>query len=106
MSNLANCPWCDSDQRDKPIPEEYLKKGYYGEWSEGDPPRYYWRTIMMEHPEVYDGGLYYQCPDCGERWHRWSERSPDLRARAERFVADKSHRLSRDDHRLSPEAAA
>ena len=34
---------------------------------------------MVEVPRVYDGGLYYQCPDCGGRWHRWPE---DHRLRA------------------------
>jgi hypothetical protein len=26
---------------------------------------------MVEIRGVYDGGLFYQCPDCGGRWHRW-----------------------------------
>lgn len=43
------CPHCGSDQRD------------------GD----YRRTVMVEIRGVYDGGLFYECPDCRGRWHRW-----------------------------------
>lgn len=35
--------------------------------------RIYSRAIMVEIPDVYDGGLFWQCPDCGGRWHRWPE---------------------------------
>lgn len=43
------------------------------------------RRIGVEVPTVYDGVLYWKCPDCGGRWHRWPEGSP-YRQRAERYV--------------------
>lgn len=35
---------------------------------------------------VYDGTLFWECPFCGGRWHRFGEGDP-LRARAEMFVS-------------------
>lgn len=80
------CPNCNADLQAGEIPEEYLRKGYYGDWNEGDPPRYYSRLIGIEIKGVYDGVLYWQCPDCGHQWHRWPEGHP-LRKRAESYVA-------------------
>lgn len=66
------CAGCGSDQWGDPIPD-----------SDG---QYYCRTIMVEIPGIYDGGLFHQCPDCGYRWHRWPE--GDWRhERAESYVA-------------------
>lgn len=31
------------------------------------------RTFMVQIRGLYDGGLFYECPDCGGRWHRWPE---------------------------------
>lgn len=47
----------------------------YGEVAD-DAPRFYSRTISVEIPHVYDGGLFFQCPDCGGRWHRFPEGHP------------------------------
>jgi hypothetical protein len=82
-----NCPHCGSNQQGAPIPEEYLRKGSYGEW-DGVTPRFYGRTICVEIRGVYDGGLFWQCPDCGGRWHRWPE-GHYLRERAEQYVNPK-----------------
>ena len=38
--------------------------------------REYSRAIGVEVPGTYDGILYWQCPDCGHRWHRWPVHSP------------------------------
>lgn len=61
--DLDQCPHCESDQRD------------------GD----YRRTFMVEIRGLYDGGLFYECPDCGGRWHRWPE-AHWLRAKAAPYV--------------------
>lgn len=82
---MENCPDCSADLRDKEIPAEYLRKGYYGPWAEGDPPRYWYRTIGVELPGVYDGILFWQCPDCGYRWHRWADKR--MRSWAEPYLA-------------------
>ena len=76
---LANCPGCGSDQHGAPIPEE--DRQYYSSGA-----THYWRTLMVEIPGVYDGGLYYQCPDCGRRWHRWPE-THHLHVKAAPYVA-------------------
>ena len=34
------------------------------------------RSILVEIQGVYDGGLYFKCPDCGVCWHRWPEGHP------------------------------
>lgn len=84
-----NCPHCNSDLRGKEIPLEYLDKGYYGDWTEedgylGEVPRYYGREIVVEVRGVYDGGLYYLCPDCGKAWHRWE--NDYMRAKAQPYI--------------------
>lgn len=30
--------------------------------------KYFLRTRGIEHPELYDGILEWECPDCGHRW--------------------------------------
>jgi hypothetical protein len=47
------------------------------------------RTIGQEIRGAYDGTLFWQCPDCGGRWHRFDP--DDYRwARAEPYVAGKA----------------
>lgn len=62
MSDLTHCPHCNADQRPG-------------------------RTIGVEIWGVYDGVLFWRCPDCGGSWHRWS---PDswlrLYKAAEKYV--------------------
>lgn len=79
MSDVRNCPGCGSDQRGDEIPAKYADCYPSG-------ATHYWRTIMIEIPGVYDGGLYFQCPNCGHRWHRWPE-GHHLRAKAEPYVS-------------------
>lgn len=55
------------DLRGEPIPN---REGFF-----------YKRALMHEIRGVYDGGLYYSCPDCGIAWHRWT--SPGMMARAQ-----------------------
>lgn len=74
------CPHCGADLRGSPIPQEYREKGWYG------TETHYSRLIGVEVQGIYDGILYWQCPDCGGRWHRFPEGDP-LRERAERYVA-------------------
>jgi hypothetical protein len=103
------CPRCDSNLRGEPIPAEHFvhdrssqehlrsvaahqKYALRGECSclpYGDLPpeeRFYSRVIGIEVSEVYDGVLFWQCPDCGGRWHRWPENGP-YRAQAEPYVS-------------------
>lgn len=69
MSEATNdyeCPHCGSDLRGAPIPQEYVDLGYYKPGS-----THYSRKIGIEVRGVYDGILYWRCPDCGGTWHRW-----------------------------------
>ena len=66
MSDKDVCPLCGADFA-------------YGETGQ------YSRRIGVEIPGVYDGVLFWQCPDCGGRWHRFPE-SHYLHERATRFI--------------------
>jgi Zn-finger nucleic acid-binding protein len=77
------CPKCDADLRGAEIRTEHLTAGYYGPWN--GEPKFYSRTIGVEFPGVYDGILFWQCPDCGGRWHRWEEGTRQYQAAA-RYV--------------------
>lgn len=83
----GNCPkGCDLTGGE--IPKESLEKGYYGKW-DGKTPQYYSRVIGVEIPGEYDGVLYWMCPDCGSRWHRFSFLStPRLWGAAEEYVRE------------------
>lgn len=42
-------------------------------------------VIGVEVRRIYDGVLYWKCPDCGHPFHRWPQ-GDRLRAKAEEFV--------------------
>jgi hypothetical protein len=68
---LEQCPHCGISLAGELIPD-------------GDGRRY-GLAIGIEIWGVYDGVLFWQCPSCERRWHRW----PDghyLRTRAEKYV--------------------
>lgn len=72
-----NCPHCNANLRGEPIPEQDRK--YFGDAT------HFERQIGVEVWGVYDGILYWRCPDCGGHWHRWAE-GTDLRRKAEPYV--------------------
>lgn len=67
MPTLNQCPHCRTNLIGGLIADtvgEEAAKHYAGT---------HWRKeIGVEIPEVYDGTLYYRCPDCGGAWHRWA----------------------------------
>lgn len=67
-----SCPNCGVSWLGKPIPQEYIDKGYYG------PATHYRREIGIEytysHPDHYDGVSEWLCPDCNARFGRWSSK--------------------------------
>lgn len=79
---MAECPHCGADLKGDPIPEEY--RHFYGNAT------HFRREIGVEVRGVYDGVLYWRCPDCGGSWHRWPEGS-HLRQRAERVMTEAGH---------------
>lgn len=42
-------------------------------------------AVLVEVAGVYDGGLFFECPGCAYRWHRWPEGFA-LREAARRYV--------------------
>jgi hypothetical protein len=71
-----NCPHCGADLNGDLIPESARY------WGSGT---HYGREIGIEVRGVYDGVLFWQCPDCGGKWHRFPE-DHWLRSRAERHI--------------------
>lgn len=95
--HFKNCPYCNASMIDSEIPQknrctdecadkwddrtkECLENHHYGKEAQ-----YFYRSISVEVPKVYDGGLYVQCPDCEGTWHRWPEGHP-LRAKAKTYI--------------------
>lgn len=85
------CPHCNRSLIGDRIPDSQLgewdltanppkRRPYHG------PPQFYRREILIEISGVYDGGLFFQCPSCDGRWHRWPE-GHYLRKRAEYYVS-------------------
>lgn len=64
MSDTA-CPLCGADLRGDRIPDEH--RHWYGDRG------YYSRVIGHEVRGVYDGVLFWSCPDCGQAWPRFTE---------------------------------
>lgn len=65
--SVEACPYCKANLQGEPIPQEYIDAGMYGDKT------HYSRMIGIENPRIYDGILYWKCPDCGGTWHRWPE---------------------------------
>ena len=63
--NEYQCPFCGADLRGEPIPEE-LRKMYSPE------SIHYSRLLGIEVPELYAGVSFYERPECGVRWDRWT----------------------------------
>ncbi len=97
--NNENCPHCGVSLQGEPIPEKSLthKDGCDGfsheSWSRpGDrchcliygKVTHFGRKIGIEVRGVYDGVLYYQCPDCAGKWHRWED--AEMRRRAQPYI--------------------
>jgi hypothetical protein len=109
-----NCPHCRSNLRDVPIPERHFVHksdctgAAFGEpnrtgercfclpygWREPED-RFFGREILVEIPEVYDGGLFYRCPDCGYDWHRLSDDQLDGGGRFRRELVESYMSLPR-----------
>lgn len=78
MEDYENCPKCGANLRGAPIPTEHTEQ-FGGE-------AFYSRMIGVEVQGVYDGVLYWMCPDCRGTWHRWPRDSRLYRAARARGV--------------------
>ena len=74
MDEREQCPLCGVDLRGGQIPDEQLVReaAARGETWDGRP-QWYSRMMGDVVRGVYDGVLYWTCPDCGGHWHRWPE---------------------------------
>lgn len=82
MTNPTECPNCLADLQGPQIPDEIV-----GTWFDPpDGPVFYSRMIGVEIRGVYDGALYWMCPDCGWAWHRWENEA--MRAKAAPFIKE------------------
>ena len=93
------CPHCSASMRGEPIPEEHLQhepdceerkaRSLYGNcyclpWGEST---HFSRVMGHEIRDVYDGVLYWSCPDCGKAWPRWNDGEGRLSFEAAKYVA-------------------
>lgn len=106
------CPACGSDGQGEPVPDKYLHHNIPGEpwydpkkedcrdqkarWAARHPGEercfclpygeitHFSRFILVEVLGVYDGGLYYVCPDCDHAFHRWTD--PHMRSKAQFYI--------------------
>lgn len=65
MDPIETCPKCGSDLRGTPIPVR--SRHLFGEKT------HFSRTIGVEMPGVYDGALFWVCPDCDRAFQRWTD---------------------------------
>lgn len=68
----GSCEVCGESFQGFRIPEEDLRKGYYGEW-DGVTPQFGSLKHGIQVRGVYDGILIWQCPFCQYMWPRFSE---------------------------------
>jgi len=66
VSDKDTCPVNGCNLQAGKIPAECIEQGMYE-----SGVTHYSRMIGVEVPGVYDGVLYWSCPDCGARWHRF-----------------------------------
>ncbi len=78
MENI--CPKCNANLQGAPIPQESIDKGWYG------TSTHFSRKIGIEISGVYDGVLYWQCPDCGWAWHRFPQDDSRRSLRAQEYI--------------------
>jgi len=86
------CPRCGVSLQGLPIPQEYLDKGWYGDKT------HYSRKIGVEIPTVYDGVLYWMCPDCSWAWNRWTDKDSRLTSAAGDRIAEHNEDLPEWPH--------
>lgn len=94
------CPHCAASMQGDPIPEEHRQhkpdcedrkaRSPFGSCyclPHGDDVTHFSRVMGHEVRGVYDGVLYWSCPDCGRAWPRFADGEGRLTAAAAKFVA-------------------
>lgn len=91
-----NCPGCGTSLQGEPIAEEHRthkpdhddQVALYGRcycFPYGDAT-HFGRVIGIEVRGVYDGVLYWTCPDCNHAWPRFNDGLGRLSAESMRYV--------------------
>lgn len=64
-----NCPKCQASWVGPTIPPEqrHLFAG-----TKPHSSRLIGVELPYSHPDRYDGVSFWQCPDCGQQWNRWT----------------------------------
>lgn len=100
MSDLDNCPNCDATLIGEPIPEyphlEDCEEQKDRSESRGHGRRcfckpygdttHFRRVMGHEVRGVYDGVLFWSCPDCGHAWPRWDDGAGRLSFESAHYV--------------------
>lgn len=84
------CPECKESLQGKRIPQAYIDEGFYS-----PDAKYYRREIGVEIWGVYDGVLFWQCPDCGFAWARYFGAAVNLNRMSEQYARE--HNEARRD---------
>lgn len=97
-TNESSCPHCNANLQGDRIDRKYLthENGCTGRTERFDrcfclsygKVTHFGRQIGVEVSGVYDGVLYWMCPDCGGRWHRGIDA---LHGAAEPYVNGDKH---------------
>lgn len=95
------CPHCKASMQGEPIPSEYLEhkpdcetrkalsilgRCYCLPYGEGTT--HFSRVIGHEVRGVYDGVLFWSCPDCGKAWPRFTDGRGRLTAISAEYAVD------------------
>lgn len=67
MTTLDACPHCGASLQGDPIPSDQVD--FFG-------AAHFRREIGVTVLGVYEGALYWTCPDCLWAWNRWPEDTP------------------------------
>lgn len=102
MTKPEHCPHCGVSLLGEPIPAD--RRVTPEQWASPDPAvrfsrpyapdqTHFRREIGYEDRDVYDGVLFWFCPDCGHAWHFWTN------AHGSRYQAAETAVALRNQHR-------
>lgn len=98
MSAPQVCPHCDASMQGDPVPEKY--RVHAGDCPKidgaqrcycfpyGEETTHFLRVMGHEVRGVYDGVLFWSCPDCQMAWPRWNDGAGRLSVESVRACAE------------------
>lgn len=96
------CPHCGADLHGEPIDPAkiFTEEEWALPWDQQPEGKFYapdqthfGREVGHEIPGVYDGILFWSCPDCGGAWHRWDKDCGRRYQEADRQIKEINLRL-------------